>query len=106
MLRKFVCSLCALLLGVGVLIAAEIKGKVKGVDEDKKTITVTVDDKDTTYTFTDDTKIMRGNKDVPDRAKALKGLGKNGAEVTLTTDKKDDKEVVTQIKLGGKKKQQ
>ena len=106
MLRKFICGLCALLLGVGVLIAAEIKGKVKSVDEDKKTITVTTDDKDTTYTFTDDTKIVRGNKDAKDRAKALKALGRGGAEVTLTTEKKDDKEVVTQIKTAGKKKNQ
>src|SRR3954454_23252573 len=98
MLRKFVCSLCALLLGVGVLIAAEVKGKVKSLDEEKKTITVTTDDKDTTYTFTDDTKIVRGNKDVKDRAKALTALGKGSSEVTITTDKKDDKEVVTQIK--------
>ena len=42
MLRKFVGALVLVVLMVGFLVAAEYKGKVKSVDTDKNTITVTV----------------------------------------------------------------
>src|SRR5262245_38083440 len=41
MLRTIVCAVVALLFCVGLTLAAEIKGKVKKVDADKGTITVT-----------------------------------------------------------------
>jgi hypothetical protein len=106
-MRKLICGVCALLLCVGVMIADEIKGKVKSIDESK--VTVTVGDKDQSYDITADTKIVRGDKDVKDRKKAIDGVSKaveNGKspEVTLTVEKKDGKDVLTQIKLGGGKK--
>ena len=106
MLRTFVCSLFALAIVTVGLLAAEIKGKVKSVSDDQKTIIVTVDDKDQTFSITDDTKVVSAKgKDVKDRTKALQNL-KAGAEVTVTTEKKGGKEVVVELKMpAGKKKQ-
>src|SRR5215831_9941176 len=73
-MRKLICGVCALLLCVGVIIADEIKGKVKSIDESK--VTVTVGDKDQSYDITADTKIVRGDKDVKDRKKAIDGVSK------------------------------
>src|SRR3989442_1441181 len=103
MLRKFVCSVFALALCVGVSLADEAKGKIKSVDNDKKTLTVTVNDKDVTYTLADDVQVLNANgKPVKDQTKAMKNL-KEGAEVTVTTEKKDGKDVVTKIQQAAKK---
>jgi hypothetical protein len=106
MLRKLVGALVLVVLMVGFLVAAEYKGKVKSVDTDKNTITVTVGDDDKTFTVSDDTKIIgRKGTAVKDGLKNEKAF-KTGNSVTITTEKKDDKEVVTEIKVsGGKKKQ-
>lgn len=104
MLRTFVASVAALVICAGGLLAAEVKGKIKDVDAAKKTITVTVDGKDTTYTIGEKTQILNAKgKAVKDgiNAKALKA----GANVTITTEKKDGKDEVTEVKLGGGKKQ-
>ena len=103
MLRKFSWAVAALFLGTGVVSADSIPGKVKSVDATKSTITVTVDDKDQTFTVAKDSKIFqlvgKGKKAQPqDLADGLTGL-KEGQTVVLTTEKKDDKDVVTQIKL-------
>lgn len=103
MLRMFVAAVLGLVLMAGGLLADEVKGKVKSVDQDKKTITVTVDGKDKTFKLNDNTSIVGAKgKALKDGIKA-KGL-KEGAHVTITTDKKDGKEVVTEVKVGGKKK--
>jgi hypothetical protein len=108
MLRKFVGVLVLLILMGGVMLAAEIKGKLKSVDTDKNTVTITVDDNDKTYTITDDTKIVnaKSGKAIKDGLKNEKAF-KTGREVTITTETKDGKEVVTEVKVagGGKKKQ-
>ena len=104
MLRTLVCTVAALLIFAVGLIAAEVKGKVKKVDTDKMTITVTVDDKDQDFTYNADTKVTRGDKATKDREKALKGI-KEGSNISITTEKKDGKDVVTEIKLSGGKKQ-
>jgi hypothetical protein len=52
-----------LLLMVGVALAEEITGKVKAVDSDKNTITVTANDKDTTFKCKD-AKFTAGKKDI------------------------------------------
>ena len=88
MMRTFLGTVLALLLAAGGLLAEEIKGKVKSVDAEKMTITVTVGDKDTTFT-------------VGDKVKNLKGY-KEGDSVTLTTKKDGDKETVTAIKKAKK----
>jgi Cu/Ag efflux protein CusF len=91
MLRRLVCTMVALLLMTGGLLAAEVKGKVKSVDAATSMITVTVGDKDQTFTVAKDAKVSVG------MVKDLKDL-KAGASVTLTTEKKAGKEVVTEIK--------
>jgi hypothetical protein len=104
MLRKYVCGVFALVVAVGCLMAAEYKGKVKSVDADKNTITVTVDDKDKEFKVPADAKIVNAKgKDVKNGLKNEKAF-KAGAAVTVTTEKKDGKEVVTEIKTGGGKK--
>jgi hypothetical protein len=106
-MRTFVCTVCALLIFAIGLIAAEIKGKVKSVDADKMVITVTADGKDQEVQITDDTKLLNTKGDPhKDREKALKQLKKlkEGANVTVTTEKKGAKQVATEIKFGGGKK--
>ena len=58
MFRKLVCALAVIGFSMGLAFADTIKGKVKEVDDEKKTITVTVDDKDTTYPVDKDAKIF------------------------------------------------
>ncbi len=113
MFRRLFAAACVLALAVAFVQGDEVKGKVKKVDSDKNTVTLTVDDKDQTFDTTKDTKVVAlyGKKlkkaqqqDVPG------GLGavKEGTAVTLTTEKKDSKDVVIQLKLDelqtGKKK--
>lgn len=104
MLRTLVCTVSALLIFAVGLIAAEVKGKVKSVSADKTTITVSADGKDQEFKISDDTKVLspKGTP-VKDREKALKGL-KEGANIVVVTEKKDGKDVVTEIKVGGGKK--
>jgi hypothetical protein len=108
MLRKFAVAVLALLFVVGIMIAAEVKGKVKEVTDDK--VVITVGDKDETYSITDDTKFVNAKgKDIGDREKAmkqLKGAAKRNAEVTIQTEEKGGKKVATEIKLPPGKKQQ
>lgn len=103
MLRTLVGVVVAVLLVVGGLVAAEVKGKVKSYEGDK--LTVTADGKDTTYLVTADTKVLSGKDGKPakDRDKALKGV-KTGAEVVLQVEKKDGKDVVTELTVKGKKR--
>ncbi len=102
MLRKFVVSALALVVCTVGLLAEEYKGKVKSVDVDKNTITVTIDDKEKTFTINDETKILNpAGKDMKGRLKS-KQFEKAGAQLTIVTEKKGDKEVVKEIKLKGK----
>jgi hypothetical protein len=96
MLRSLA-ALCCLLLCALVVWAAEYKGKVKSVDPDKNTITVTIDDKDKTFTVGDDAKITRGDQEVKKRLKA--GFWKNSPGVTILTEGEGDKEVVKGVKV-------
>ena len=108
MLRRFATASFALVLalGAGRLSADEVRGKVKQVDGDKGRLTLTVGDADKTFDVGGDTRVvgLYGKKlkkaKTQDLAGGLRGL-KEGAEVTLTTAKKDDKDVVTEVKLDG-----
>jgi Cu/Ag efflux protein CusF len=98
---------------MGVVLAAMLaipaladtaRGRIKHVDADKSTITVTVranrqaPGQDTDFTVTGDTKYLNANGDA--LADGLKSADlKEGAFVTLTTDTKDGKTVVTEVKL-------
>jgi hypothetical protein len=109
MLRSFACAAFALVLSAVVVLAAEYKNaKVKSVDTDKNTITVTIDDKDKTFKIAkDDFKVMRGEKEMKGGLKAKAFSDKNiekGLTVTLITDGEGAKEVVKEVRLKGKKK--
>ena len=95
---------CLLVLGFAVVQGDEIKGKVKKVDSDKNTLTITVADKDQTFNVPKDAKIVAlfGKKlkkaqllDLPGGLSAVKV----GAEVTVSTTTKGDVPLVTQVKL-------
>lgn len=102
MLRRILCSLFVLALSFGIAIAEDYKGKIKSVDD--KSITITVDGKDVKVDVTDATAVVAGKEGKEKPVKGgLKSL-KEGAEVMVKTEKKDNKEVATQIKVGGKKK--
>lgn len=79
--------------------------KVVGVDADKNTITISVDGKEQTLTVEKGASVQIAGKmkKLEDVEGGLKGI-KAGDEVTVTTEKKGDKEVVTKIVLVGKKK--
>ena len=106
MFRNLMCAVCALVLGAGVAWADDIKGKVKLTDADKGTITLTVGDKDQTLTVGKDVKITQqvGKKEAKAKTEdvpgGLTGLAA-GTDVTVTTEKKDGKDVVTTIKVDG-----
>jgi hypothetical protein len=103
MLRSL--SAIGLLLVFGLaLLAAEYKGKVKSVDRDKKTLTVTIDDKEKTFNVGEDVKVIRGEKEVKKKLQS-KVFDKNPT-VTLTTEGEGDKEVLKEIKIEKEKKDQ
>jgi hypothetical protein len=103
-MRTFVSAALALVLCVGVALAAEIKGKIKSLDADSRTVTVTTaDGKDHTLTIAKDAKIEAAS------GKALKeGLKdkhlKAGTEVVVQCEKKDGKERCTELKLANPRK--
>jgi len=100
-------AVAGLLLAVcAVAQAEEIKGKVKSVDAEKSMITVTVGEADRTLEVSKDVKVTHrvGKNEKKAKSEDLPGgLGAltAGTEVTITTEKKDDKESVTQIKVEG-----
>src|SRR5688572_24964591 len=97
MVRKLFAAVLALVVFAGVSLAAEIKGKVKSVDADKNTITVTTKDGDKTIMVNKDTKFTTTSKDeavVKAVGTGLKYEGfSKGPEVTITTEGEGDKAV-------------
>jgi Cu/Ag efflux protein CusF len=71
------------------------KGKIKKIDAEKRTITLTQGDKDHDYLVTDDTRIPGAEgKDAKDRLKTLK----EGAEVYFKPERRDGKDVLVGLK--------
>ena len=109
MLRTFV-SATVLAVCAGGLLAGEYKGKVKSVNADKGTITITTEDGTKTFTVAKDAKFTGGKKIAEQlSAEGLKHevftrTGKKAPNVTITTTGEGDKEVATAIKVGGGKK--
>jgi hypothetical protein len=87
--------------------AAEVKGKVVKVDDANNKITIKVDDKEKEYTVAKDVKMPknRRSKDGTQKDLTLKDFAKmverakDDVKVTVTTEKKDGKETVTEIKF-------
>ncbi len=90
MLRRFLAAFVVLFLAVGILLAAEAKGKISKVEEKngKTTITVKVDDKDTKFRVNNDTKIT-GSDGKPIDVKDAGTKLKEGDEVTVTYEEKE-----------------
>jgi hypothetical protein len=74
------------------VLADEARGKIKSITADKKEFSVTdKDGKTWEFVLTDDGKVRLGDKDGK-----LNDL-KEGDEVTITFDKKDDKNMATKV---------
>jgi hypothetical protein len=108
MTRVVVGALVVGLLGFTAASAEELKGKVKDVDKDKNTITLTVDGKDTTYTVGKDASFVTVSLEKGKKGKVNEKLTpidggitgiKAGTDVTVLTDKQDDKDVITSVKV-------
>jgi len=116
MFRKFVAAV-ALVVFAGGLWAGEHRGRVKSVDAEKGTITLTEgmrgDTKDVTYKVAKDAKFTTMNKDLADKL-STEGLkhelftrtGRQAARVTVVTEGEGDKEVVKEVKVGGGRRRQ
>src|SRR5262245_44201064 len=110
MMKRLVALAAVVVLGLGVALAEEYKGKVKSVDVENNKFVVTVDDKDQTITATKDTEYYtqkRAKKGQPGQKVpvegGIKGL-KEGQNVTVTTEKKDGKETATSVKVERQRK--
>jgi hypothetical protein len=107
MLRYLLSAFAALALFATVAAAEDIKGTVKSVDADKSTVVVSVDGSEKTFTVSKDAEIYtlgKGKKNKPGPKEPLSGgLGglKEGAQVTISTFKSGEKEVVSAIKVEG-----
>src|SRR5262245_48406784 len=74
------------------------KGKVKKLDLERLTITLTVDGKDLELTITDDTRVLGSDaKELKERFKTVK----EGADVQFKPGKKDGKDVLVGIRPAG-----
>jgi Cu/Ag efflux protein CusF len=76
------------------VLADETKGKIKSVSADKKEFVMTDQNgKDWEFTLTNEGKVMLGDKDIK-----LDEL-KEGDQVTITYEKKDDKLMASEVKV-------
>jgi hypothetical protein len=105
-MRPYACALAAavILLGASRAPADEIRGKVRSIDPDKAIVTLAVGDADKTLIMESGARItgLFGKKikkavtqDIPG---GLRGIPQNAA-VVLTTEVKDGKAVVTQLRV-------
>jgi hypothetical protein len=118
MFRRAVCAVVVMAFGVGLVMAAEIRGVITKISDDGKTITVGKFNRDTKevtdtkdYTVSSTVKVLRGKynkeeKKLVSTGEELKGgltnerfknLGKRGVRATITTD---DSGNVTEILVG------
>ncbi len=102
MTRQLWAAGALLLLLAAALLAQDgpSRAKVKKVDAEKGTVTLTVDGKDRDFVVTEDTRLVGAdNKDLPGRLKdaALK----EGADVMFKAQEKGGKAVLVGLKLGG-----
>jgi hypothetical protein len=108
MLQRFASAAIVVALVAGVGLAAEIKGRAKNIDLEKKTITIVKEgeDKETKLTLADDAKFVgrKGNlpKEIIDVIVTKLNKSEKGFPVALTTD--DESKKVTTVRFGRKKK--
>lgn len=85
--------------------AKEFTGKVAKIDAEKNTLTVAVNGKDQTFPIDKEAKFLipGKKKQLQELPGGLNGL-KEGSEVTVSTELKDSREVVTKLTVAGRKK--
>jgi hypothetical protein len=104
MVRTLVAAGIALALCAGSLLAEVIQGKLAKVDPDKSTLRVTANGRSQEYPVEKDAAVFYKPTGKGKKAKAedvpggLKGL-KEGVDVMVWTEKKDGKEVITQVRV-------
>jgi hypothetical protein len=103
MLRKLVSSAIVFVSCLLAVDGEEIRGKVKSIDADKNVVVVIVDDKDQTFTVPKDAKIYSPGKAkkgqaAPEIILTFANI-KTDNTVTVTTEKKDGKDLVTAVKI-------
>jgi Cu/Ag efflux protein CusF len=105
MLRFTIAAVGVLLVWTGANWADDHTGKIKNLDIKKNTITVTTDDADLTLPLAKDVSVFYERKPMKKQPGGLEpvpgGLNglKTGNTVTITTEKKDERETVSLIKL-------
>ena len=91
---------------VGLVSAGDVTGKVKSVDVKKQTVTLEVNSAERVFSIPSEAKVVgsfgkKENKATTEPIEGgLKGL-KEGSELTITTELRDAKEVVLQVKVAG-----
>jgi hypothetical protein len=105
MLQRILAAAAAVVVLAGVSRADEYKATLKKVDAEKSSIVVTVAGDEKTFSVAKDAEIytqQKGKKNKPGPkdpvSGGLSGL-KDGSEVTLTTIKSGDNEIVSAIKV-------
>jgi hypothetical protein len=105
MLNRILAATAAVVIFAGISRAEEHKATIKKVDAEKNSIVVTVAGDEKTFSVAKDAEIytqQKGKKNKPGPkdpvSGGLSGL-KDGSEVTLTTIKSGENEIVSAIKL-------
>lgn len=99
---RFAAPLAVFLLAAGLVIAQDEirRGKVKALDAEKKTITITVDGKDETFSLTGDTRVMGPDGKTVAKPFDDKGLSP-GSAVMFKGATQDGNRVLVGLKFGG-----
>jgi hypothetical protein len=102
MFRRFLCAVIAVLFVATVAWAAEIKCTVKKINAKNGDMTVTIKDgdteKDVDYTIPPTADLLDANGKKLTGKKRLAGIN-TGASLTITTTKKNDKDVITKVEI-------
>ena len=88
---------------VAPLSAAEIQGSFVKYDDANKVLTVEVKGAKSDYTLNDDTKVMTVKGEPAKQGIKCFSKAKPGAVLTLITIIRDGKDIVTEVKLGGRR---
>jgi len=127
MFRKAVCAVAVMVISVGLVVAAEVRGVITKVSDDGKTITVGKFNRETKevtdakeYTVSSSVKVVKGKFNKEEKkleatdveikggltGDTFKNIGKRGIFATITTDDSGNvtQIVVAQFRGKGKKK--
>lgn len=106
-MRKVLVGVLVSICFVGSLQAAEYKGTFVKFDEPKMLLTVNIDGAVNDFTLSEDTKVVTVKGEPAKhgiKSFANPRVAKPGAMLTVVTIRKDGKDVVSEVRLGGRKK--